>query len=427
MTSGNDAQVPLMQGMFRSLHSRGGMPAQQVVLTDSLNEASINLLKKCDCSVHWPPETLLREWRAILRSDQHSFGKTAKPLFLKWAAEALCEPNDHIIYTDPDVIIQASIAPIVQQIHPEKLLVARQFSLYGNVPKSTRLERAAKNNDLPKTLATKKTIEINTGFIAGQAKTYVRVCEKWLNLMASIKYNKYVRTSSYCGDGDQTDDAWHDQDFLRCHLRLSNSNNNDFALVQSCDVVHLVTKWKRYVRIADSRGRVEPRLEHRLLPKSLKRLFGLFSNDLAVDLGTANTLVYVPDRGVILNEPSVVAIRTGSLAPEKTVLAVGQEAKMMLGRTPGNIQAIRPLKEGVIADFTVAEVMLKYFIRKVQQNKFFSSPRIAICVPGGSNQVERRAIVQAMDLSDFNQRKAARLLKVHRATLARKLKKHHLT
>ncbi len=124
----------------------------------------------------------------------------------------------------------------------------------------------------------------------------------------------------------------------------------------------------------------------------LKRLFGLFSNDLAVDLGTANTLVYVPDRGVILNEPSVVAIRTGSLAPEKTVLAVGQEAKMMLGRTPGNIQAIRPLKEGVIADFTVAEVMLKYFIRKVQQNKFFSSPRIVICVPGGSNQVERRAI-----------------------------------
>ena len=126
----------------------------------------------------------------------------------------------------------------------------------------------------------------------------------------------------------------------------------------------------------------------------LKRLFGLFSNDLAVDLGTANTLVYVPDRGVILNEPSVVAIRTGSLAPEKTVLAVGQEAKMMLGRTPGNIQAIRPLKEGVIADFTVAEVMLKYFIRKVQQNKFFSSPRIVICVPGGSNQVERRATLE---------------------------------
>ena len=127
----------------------------------------------------------------------------------------------------------------------------------------------------------------------------------------------------------------------------------------------------------------------------LKRLFGFFSNDLSVDLGTANTLVYVPDRGVILNEPSVVAIRTGSLAPEKTVLAVGQEAKMMLGRTPGNIQAIRPLKEGVIADFTVAEVMLKYFIRKVQQNRFFSSPRIVICVPSGITGVERRAVEEA--------------------------------
>mgnify|MGYP001401057840 FL=1 len=123
-----------------------------------------------------------------------------------------------------------------------------------------------------------------------------------------------------------------------------------------------------------------------------KQFFGLFSNDLAIDLGTANTLVYVRERGVILNEPSVVAIRTGSMAPEKTILAVGQKAKLMLGRTPGNIQAIRPLKDGVIADFTITEVMLKFFIRKVQQNRFFSSPRIVICVPGGSNQVERRAI-----------------------------------
>ncbi|GIT49029.1 MAG: rod shape-determining protein [Gammaproteobacteria bacterium] len=123
-----------------------------------------------------------------------------------------------------------------------------------------------------------------------------------------------------------------------------------------------------------------------------KRFFGLFSNDLAIDLGTANTLVYVRERGVILNEPSVVAIRTGSIAPEKTILAVGQEAKLMLGRTPGNIQAIRPLKDGVIADFTITEIMLKFFIRKVQQNRFFSSPRIVICVPGGSNKVERRAI-----------------------------------
>jgi rod shape-determining protein MreB len=128
----------------------------------------------------------------------------------------------------------------------------------------------------------------------------------------------------------------------------------------------------------------------------LKRLFRLFSNDLAIDLGTANTLVYVRDRGIVLNEPSVVAIRTGSLSPGKTVLAVGQDAKLMLGRTPGNIEAIRPLKSGVIADFTITEVMLKYFIRKVQDNRLFSSPRIVICVPGGSNQVERRAIRESV-------------------------------
>ncbi len=128
----------------------------------------------------------------------------------------------------------------------------------------------------------------------------------------------------------------------------------------------------------------------------LKRLFRLFSNDLAIDLGTANTLVHVRDRGIVLNEPSVVAIRTGSLSPGKTVLAVGQDAKLMLGRTPGNIEAIRPLKSGVIADFTITEVMLKYFIRKVQDNRLFSSPRIVICVPGGSNQVERRAIRESV-------------------------------
>ena len=125
---------------------------------------------------------------------------------------------------------------------------------------------------------------------------------------------------------------------------------------------------------------------------SRKSLFGLFSNDLAIDLGTANTLVYVRDRGVILNEPSVVAIRTGSISPDNTVLAVGKEAKMMLGRTPGNIRAIRPMKDGVIADFGITEVMLKFFIRRVQENRFFSNPRIVISVPGGSTQVERRAI-----------------------------------
>lgn len=125
----------------------------------------------------------------------------------------------------------------------------------------------------------------------------------------------------------------------------------------------------------------------------LKRLLGLFSNDLAVDLGTANTLIYVRGKGIILNEPSVVAIKYAPGGGSKQVLAVGHEAKRMLGRTPGSIQAIRPLKDGVIADFNVTEVMLKYFIRKVQENTFLRpSPRIIICVPCGSTQVERRAI-----------------------------------
>ena len=124
-----------------------------------------------------------------------------------------------------------------------------------------------------------------------------------------------------------------------------------------------------------------------------KRILGFFSNDLAVDLGTANTLIYVRDKGIILNEPSVVAIRHGGGGMNnRSVLAVGQEAKQMLGRTPGSIQAIRPMKDGVIADFTITEVMLKYFIKKVQENRFFASPRIIICVPCGSTQVERRAI-----------------------------------
>jgi rod shape-determining protein MreB len=125
----------------------------------------------------------------------------------------------------------------------------------------------------------------------------------------------------------------------------------------------------------------------------LKRLLGLFSNDLAIDLGTANTLIYVREKGIILNEPSVVAIRYAPGGGNKQVLAVGHEAKRMLGRTPGSIQAIRPMKDGVIADFNVTEVMLKYFIRKVQENTFLRpSPRIIICVPCGSTQVERRAI-----------------------------------
>ncbi|MEZ0316748.1 MAG: rod shape-determining protein, partial [Methylophilaceae bacterium] len=126
-------------------------------------------------------------------------------------------------------------------------------------------------------------------------------------------------------------------------------------------------------------------------------MFGIlnsyFSNDLAIDLGTANTLIYVRGRGIVLDEPSVVAIRQeGGPAGKKTLLAVGIEAKRMLGRSPANIQAIRPMKDGVIADFTITEQMLKYFIRKIHESRWFSpNPRIIICVPVGSTQVERRA------------------------------------
>jgi rod shape-determining protein MreB len=128
-----------------------------------------------------------------------------------------------------------------------------------------------------------------------------------------------------------------------------------------------------------------------------KSLMGMFSNDLSIDLGTANTLIYVRGQGVVLNEPSVVAIRQdrGPGGP-KSIAAVGAEAKAMLGRTPGNITAIRPLKEGVIADFTVTEKMLQHFIHKVHEARFFRpSPRVLICVPCGSTQVERRAIKES--------------------------------
>lgn len=117
-------------------------------------------------------------------------------------------------------------------------------------------------------------------------------------------------------------------------------------------------------------------------------LFGLFSNDLAVDLGTANTLVYVKGKGVVLNEPSVVAIQKNS----KNVIAVGKEAKRMLGRTPGGIEAIRPMKDGVIANFEMAEAMLRYFIRKVHNRKTLVRPRVIVCVPSGITQVEKRAV-----------------------------------
>ncbi|MEP5701266.1 MAG: rod shape-determining protein, partial [Sneathiella sp.] len=120
------------------------------------------------------------------------------------------------------------------------------------------------------------------------------------------------------------------------------------------------------------------------------KMLGMLSADMAIDLGTANTLVYVKGRGIVLNEPSVVAIihRQG----KKQVLAVGDEAKMMLGRTPGNIEAIRPLRDGVIADFEIAEEMIKHFIQKVHNRRSFARPQVIICVPSGSTAVERKAI-----------------------------------
>lgn len=125
-----------------------------------------------------------------------------------------------------------------------------------------------------------------------------------------------------------------------------------------------------------------------------KKLRGYFSNDLSIDLGTANTLVYVRGQGIVLNEPSVVAIKHDKLGGgNKTVAAVGIEAKRMLGRTPVNISAIRPLKDGVIADFHITEKMLQHFIHKVHETRFLRpSPRVLVCVPCGSTQVERRAI-----------------------------------
>lgn len=126
---------------------------------------------------------------------------------------------------------------------------------------------------------------------------------------------------------------------------------------------------------------------------------GLFSNDLSIDLGTANTLIYMRDSGIVLNEPSVVAIRQ-DFGPggHKKVAAVGSEAKRMLGRTPGNIVTVRPLKDGVIADFDMTEQMLQHFIRKVHQSRLLQpSPRVLICVPCGSTQVERRAIKESAE------------------------------
>ena len=125
------------------------------------------------------------------------------------------------------------------------------------------------------------------------------------------------------------------------------------------------------------------------------KFFGLLSSDMAIDLGTANTLVYVTGKGIVLNEPSVVAVATINAKP--TVLAVGAEAKRMLGRTPDYIRAVRPLRDGVIADFEITQEMIKYFIKRVHNRNIFTSPRIVICVPYGATAVERKAIEEAAE------------------------------
>jgi rod shape-determining protein MreB and related proteins len=132
------------------------------------------------------------------------------------------------------------------------------------------------------------------------------------------------------------------------------------------------------------------------MSRIIDKLLGYFSNDLAIDLGTANTLVYVRGKGVVLCEPSVVAVKRDGRGVTK-VLAVGTEAKRMLGRTPGNIEAIRPMKDGVIADFEITEAMLRHFISKVHNSRRLVRPRIIICVPTGITQVEKRAVRESAE------------------------------
>ena len=129
----------------------------------------------------------------------------------------------------------------------------------------------------------------------------------------------------------------------------------------------------------------------------LDALFGVFSNDLAIDLGTANTLIYVKNQGIVCNEPSVVAVQQRNERGGKKVLAVGAEAKRMLGRTPGSIVAIRPLKDGVIADFEITEAMLRYFIQKVHNRRTLVRPRIIVGVPFGITEVEKRAVRESAE------------------------------
>ncbi len=134
----------------------------------------------------------------------------------------------------------------------------------------------------------------------------------------------------------------------------------------------------------------------------LSKILGFFSKDLAIDLGTANTLVYVRGKGIVLTEPSVVAVRKDERGANR-VVAVGMDAKMMLGKTPGNITAIRPMKDGVIADFDVAEEMLRHFIQKVHNRRKWIRPRVIICIPSGVTQVERRAVRESAESAGANE------------------------
>lgn len=169
-------------------------------------------------------------------------------------------------------------------------------------------------------------------------------------------------------------------------------------MCQREDVLHFVRKTTRASFVTASMEHpvgsdgIDVRVKGRHWAEGVSEIFrGLFSNDIGIDLGTANTLVYVKGKGIVLREPSVVAIHTGT----KSVLAVGEEAKRMLGRTPGNITAIRPMKDGVIADFQLAEAMLKAFIAKVQSRWKLRRPRIVIAVPSGITEVERRAVQES--------------------------------
>lgn len=154
-------------------------------------------------------------------------------------------------------------------------------------------------------------------------------------------------------------------------------------------------RWRDYG--GPSVAPVRESLSHALMVTTamspFSRMFSFLAQDMAIDLGTANTLVYVRGRGIVLNEPSVVAIET--IRGNKIVKAVGNEAKVMMGRTPGNVECIRPLRDGVIADIDVAEQMIKHFIKKVQSSRFGRYPEIVICVPSGSTSVEKRAIRDA--------------------------------